>query len=162
MAWAWHTETSRNNRLVEKKAVHADLFCIVKFLWSTLRKPIRHYRSPSEAEVLGSAGWVSSKLLRISQAFQIMRQIRSIEVLLIEVIFYLALWLFNDYVAMYLSLIFGSIFFFILLFTGIAELIERSKVSRKYFWFMAMSALAPLLAAAIFFLLGGEMTWNKM
>lgn len=82
--------------------------------------------------------------------------------LLIEVIFYLALWLFNDYVAMYLSLIFGSIFFFILLFTGIAELIERSKVSRKYFWFMAMSALAPLLAAAIFFLLGGEMTWNKM
>ena len=91
-----------------------------------------------------------------------MRQIRAIEVLLIEVIFYLGLWLLNDYVAMYLSMIFGSICFFILLFTGIAELLERSKVSRKYFWFMAMSALAPAVAAAIFFLLGGEMTWNKL
>ncbi|WP_373548627.1 hypothetical protein [Haliscomenobacter sp.] len=91
-----------------------------------------------------------------------MRQIRAIEVLLIEVIFYLGLWLLNDYVAMYLSMIFGSICFFILLFTGIAELLERSKVSRKYFWFMAMSALAPVVAAAIFFLLGGEMTWNKL
>ena len=75
-----------------------------------------------------------------------MRQIRAIEVLLIEVIFYLGLWLLNDYVAMYLSLIFGSICLFILLFTGIAELLERSKVSRKYFWFMAMSALAPVVA----------------
>ena len=91
-----------------------------------------------------------------------MRQIRAIEVLLIEVIFYLGLWLLNDYVAMYLSLIFGSICLFILLFTGIAELLERSKVSRKYFWIMAMSALAPVVAAAIFFLLGGEMTWNKL
>jgi hypothetical protein len=91
-----------------------------------------------------------------------MRQIRAIEVLLIEVIFYLALWLMNDYIATYLSLIFGSICFFILLFTGIAELLERSKVSRQYFWFMAMSALAPILAAAIFFLLGGELTWDKL
>ena len=92
-----------------------------------------------------------------------MRQIRTIEILLIEVIIYLALWLINDYAAMYLSMIFGSICFFILLFTGIAELLERSKVSRKYFWIMAASALAPVIAAALFFLLlGGEMTWNKL
>jgi hypothetical protein len=103
------------------------------------------------------------KLLRISQLNWIMRQIRTIEILLIEVIIYLALWLINDYVAMYLSMIFGSICFFILLFTGIAELLERSKVSRKYFWIMAASALAPVIAAALFFLLlGGEMTWNKL
>ena len=91
-----------------------------------------------------------------------MRKIRPFEIFLIEVIFYLGLWLLNDYVAMYLSLVFGSIFMFILLFTGIAELLERSKVSRKYFWVMALSVLAPIIAAAIFFLLGGEMTWNKL
>jgi hypothetical protein len=90
-------------------------------------------------------------------------EVSSIEILLIEVIIYLGLWLLNDYVAMYLSMIFGSICFFILLFTGIAELLERSKVSRKYFWIMAASALAPVIAAALFFLvLGGEMTWNKL
>ena len=92
-----------------------------------------------------------------------MRQIRTIEVLLIEVIFYLALWLINDYIATYVSLVFGSICFLIFLFTGIAELLERSKVSRKYFWIMAASALAPVIAAAIFFwILGGEMTWSKL
>jgi hypothetical protein len=91
-----------------------------------------------------------------------MPKLRAIELLLIQVIFYLLLWLFNDYIATYLSLIFGSICFFILLFTGIAELLERSKVSRKYFLFMLMSVIAPVLAAMIFFFLGGEITWDKL
>ncbi len=91
-----------------------------------------------------------------------MPKIRSIEVLLIQVVIYLAIWLTNDYLATYLSLILGSICFFILFFTGIAELLERSKISKNYFWFMLMSVIAPILAAIIFFLLGGELSWDDL
>ncbi len=90
-----------------------------------------------------------------------MEKIRPIEILLAEVILYILLWLVNDYLATLLSLIFGSIFLLILITSIIVEIIEKSKVPRWYFFFMLMSVLAPILAAAIFLLISGGLEWMR-
>ena len=89
-----------------------------------------------------------------------MLKLGPLEILFIETIFYFLLWMANDYLATMFSLILGSIFFLILLVSLIVEFIERSRVPRWYFTFMAMSVAAPILAAAIFFgVSGGTMEW---
>lgn len=90
-----------------------------------------------------------------------MEKIRPIEILLAEVIVYILLWLANDYLATLLSLIFGSIFLLILVISLIVEIVERSKVPRWYFFFMLMSVLAPIIAAAIFLLISGGLEWMR-
>ena len=50
---------------------------------------------------------------------------------------------------------FAVIALFILLISLIAELLERSKVPRAYFWSMLVSVIAPILTAAIFVLFLG-------
>ncbi len=90
-----------------------------------------------------------------------MEKIRPIEILLAEVIVYILLWLANDYLATLLSLIFGSIFLLILVISIIVEIVERSKVPRWYFFFMLMSVLAPIIAAAIFLLISGGLEWMR-
>ena len=67
-----------------------------------------------------------------------MQRIRPIEILLAEVAAYLLIWVFNDYLATMLSLIFGSIFLLILLTSLVVELVEKSKVPRWYFTFMGL------------------------
>lgn len=88
-----------------------------------------------------------------------MIQLRPIEILLIEVAFYIILWLVNDYLATLLSLIFGSIFLLLLLISLIVEWIERSKVPRWYYTFMLMSTLAPIIAAIIYLSISGTLEW---
>lgn len=88
-----------------------------------------------------------------------MIQLRPIEILLIEVAFYIILWLVNDYVATLISLIFGSIFLLLLLISLIVEWIERSKVPRWYYTFMLMSTLAPIVAAIIYLSISGTLKW---
>lgn len=88
-----------------------------------------------------------------------MIQLRPIEILLIEVAFYIVLWLVNDYVATLISLIFGSIFLLLLLISLIVEWIERSKVPRWYYTFMLMSTLAPIVAAIIYLSISGTLEW---
>lgn len=90
-----------------------------------------------------------------------MSKIRSIEILLIELILYMLIWFFNEYLATLLSLIFGTICLLILLISLVVELIERSKVPRWYFSFMFMSVLAPLLAAIIYLGISGGMDWME-
>ncbi len=80
------------------------------------------------------------------------------EIFLLEVIVWLGLWLLNDYTATLLTLIVGAIVLVVLLFALIAEAIERSKVPRRYFYVMALSVAAPLVAAGIYlFLFGGNL-----
>ena len=80
------------------------------------------------------------------------------EIFLLEVVVWLGLWLLNDYLATLLTLITGAIVLAVLLFALIAEAIERSKVPRRYFYVMALSLLAPLVAAGLYLaLFGGEL-----
>ena len=86
--------------------------------------------------------------------------LRPIEILLIEFIFYTLLWLWNDYIASLVSIILLFIFVGILIVAIISELIEPSKVPRSYFYFMLVSILAPILAALLFVgLMDGQLEW---
>ena len=88
-----------------------------------------------------------------------MKQLRPIEIFLVEVIIYLVIWMANDYLGSLLSLIFGSIFLGILVISLLAELIERSKVPKWYYTFMWISVLAPILVSAIMILINGLPGW---
>lgn len=89
-----------------------------------------------------------------------MLNLRPFELFLIEFAFYTLLWLINDYVASLLSLVFAVICIAILLVAIIAELIEPSKVPRKYYYYMIVSIAAPILAGWLFIsLMGGQLDW---
>jgi hypothetical protein len=76
-----------------------------------------------------------------------------LEVYLLEVVVWLGLWLLNDYLATLLTLILGAIVSAVLLIALIAELIERSKVPRRYFYIMLLSIVAPVAAALLYLLI---------
>lgn len=78
-----------------------------------------------------------------------------LEIFLLEVAVWLALWLMNDYLATLLTFILTAIVFSVLVIALIAELIDRSKVPRQYFWIMGISVVAPILAAIIYVLIFG-------
>jgi hypothetical protein len=88
-----------------------------------------------------------------------MGSIRTIELFLVQVVFYFLAWQANDYLASLLSLIFGGVFLFLLLIALAAEFIEPSRVPRQYFFFMAASVGAPAVGAFLFLLSGGEVSW---
>lgn len=90
-----------------------------------------------------------------------MGKIRTLEILMVEIIIYLFIWMLNEYLATMLSLIFGTICLLILLISLVVEFIERSKVPKWYFGFMAMSILAPILAAAIYLGITGNIDWLR-
>lgn len=78
-----------------------------------------------------------------------------LEIFLLEVAVWLALWLIDDYMATLLTLILTAIVFAVLVIALLSELIERSKVPRKYFWVMGLSVLAPVVAAALYLVIFG-------
>lgn len=82
-----------------------------------------------------------------------MPKIRPIEIFLIEFIIYCSLWLWDDYIASLLTLVFTSILIFLFIISLLAELIEPSKVPRWYYYFMGISILAPITAALVFVLI---------
>jgi len=89
-----------------------------------------------------------------------MQRLRPIELFLVEIIFYTLLWLWNDYIATLLSLVFSSIAMAVLLVSLVAEFLEPSKVPTWYFYFMLISIIAPLLAAAYFVgIMGVQVAW---
>jgi hypothetical protein len=72
------------------------------------------------------------------------------EVFLLQTVGWLGLWLFSDYVAGLLTIIVGAVVSAALLIALIAEAIERSKVPKSYFYVMALSLLAMLVAAGLY------------
>ncbi len=81
---------------------------------------------------------------------------------LIQAVFYAGIWLWNDYVASYLTLVFPAMILVILLIAVVADLIEPSGISWKYYGLMMMSILIPVVIGVIFFLLfGREIAWMK-
>ena len=84
------------------------------------------------------------------------------EVFLIEAIIYIAMWMWDEYVATIMTLSFSSIALFVLVISLISELIERSKVPRWYFTYMLISILTPLIIGAFFWVLNnGSFPWMK-
>jgi hypothetical protein len=84
------------------------------------------------------------------------------EIFLIQVILYTVIWLMNDYVASYMSVVIPAICLVILLIALIAEYIEPSGISRKYFWFMGISVITPLLVGGFFmFINRGYLEWMQ-
>ncbi|PHN04502.1 hypothetical protein [Flavilitoribacter nigricans] len=82
-----------------------------------------------------------------------------LEVFLIEIVIYMAMWMYNDYLASLLSLILTCISFMILLVSLGVELIEKSRVPRWYYYFMAASVLAPVLSGLVYYFISGELNW---
>ncbi len=82
--------------------------------------------------------------------------------LLIQVMVYFLLWLSYDYLAILISLIIGAVCLFVFAVAVIVELIESSRVPRWYFWLMGTSIVAPILAALIFVISGGTITWMEL
>lgn len=73
-----------------------------------------------------------------------------------------ATWLWNDYVASYLSIIFPGISLVILIIAVIADWIEPSRIPKWYYGLMLISILIPLLVGAIFLYLNeGVLEWLK-
>jgi hypothetical protein len=82
------------------------------------------------------------------------------EIFLIQIIIYLLLWLWNDFVATLLSLSFAAIGLFVLIISLIAEIIDRSKVPRWYFYVIILSVITPLLIGSLFmFIKKGSLDW---
>jgi hypothetical protein len=82
------------------------------------------------------------------------------EIFLIQIIVYLLLWLWNDFVATLLSLSFAAIGFFVLVISIIAEIIDRSKVPRWYFYVIIISVLTPILVGSLFmYIKNGSLDW---
>jgi hypothetical protein len=90
-----------------------------------------------------------------------MNKSKWLEVLLAEVVIYFLLWLYDDYLATILSVIFGTICLLILIVSIMVEIIEPSKVPRWYFTAMIASILAPAIALGIYFAVGGELSWLR-
>lgn len=85
--------------------------------------------------------------------------IPAIEIFLIEVVVFMALWLFLPFWASLLTFIIPMIGLPILLISLIAEWLERTRISRLYFVFLFISVLVPPLVAFVYSLLSGN-EWN--
>ncbi|MCB9081539.1 MAG: hypothetical protein H6555_07505 [Lewinellaceae bacterium] len=90
-----------------------------------------------------------------------MKRLRASELMLLELIIYIVLWLNNDYLASLVSIIFGSICLAILIISLLVEWIERSKVPRWYYYYLAVSILAPIIAWGFYRALNGEIPWTQ-
>ncbi len=81
---------------------------------------------------------------------------RLLELFLIEVIIYLALWFYYPFLAQILSMIAISICTGILLISLISELLEPSKIPSAYYKAMFLGIISPIIAWGIMTLIGGE------
>ena len=81
---------------------------------------------------------------------------RLLELFLIEVIIYLAIWLYYPFLAQIVSAIAIFITIGVLVVSFISELLEPSKVPSVYFKAMFLGVLSPLVAWGIVMLVGGE------
>ncbi len=83
----------------------------------------------------------------------------ALEIFLLEVAVFMALWLINPFWAGFLTIIIVTIGIPILLIALIAEWLERTRISRLYFVAMLMSILVPPLVAVVYNFLSGN-GWN--
>ena len=88
------------------------------------------------------------------------KDIGLLEIITIQLILYVGLWLWSDYIASLVSMIFVPSFLALLIIALISELIERSKVPRKYYYFMISTVVIPIVVALLMKLLLGTIIWE--
>lgn len=93
------------------------------------------------------------------QEHPLLDKLVTIEAFLVQLVIYLFLWFWNDYLALILSLILGGITLSILVVSKMVELVESSRVPKVYYRFMIICILAPLLAGIAGILLRNGVSW---
>lgn len=79
---------------------------------------------------------------------------------LAEAVFFAGLWLWNAYVAGYMTIILPGVLFFVLLLSLVAEWIEPARLPQWYFKVMVISILVPILTGITICLIeGGRLDW---
>ena len=76
-------------------------------------------------------------------------------IILGQAVIYFSVWLWNEYVAIYLTLIFPAMLLVILILSKIADWIEPSRIPGWYYKLMVVSILIPLLVGIIFYYING-------
>lgn len=82
-----------------------------------------------------------------------------IEIFLIQLVIYLAIWIWNDYFATLISFIFGGIGLSVLLVSLLVELVEKSRISSWYYQFMFSCISAPAIAFVIYLSINKGLDW---
>lgn len=91
-----------------------------------------------------------------------LRRLSLIEIFLIQVIFYAVIWLADEYVASYLCIILPVITAAVLLVSWIADILEPARVGRRYYQFMILSTITPLLVGLFFYIVyDGKIAWLR-
>lgn len=88
-----------------------------------------------------------------------LKKLKLEEILLIEIIFYFAVWMIDEYMATMISLIFGTICLMILLTSLVVDKIEKSNVPQWYYKVLTVSVIAPIVAAMIYSGIIGGIRW---
>ena len=88
-------------------------------------------------------------------------QFRPIEAFFAVLILYVILFFANPFFAIMCAVIFGTLGLGALLLSGLAELIETSKVPRYYFGYLAAVVLAGALFLSVAFVWGG-FEWDQL
>lgn len=84
------------------------------------------------------------------------------EIFLLQMAVWMTIWLGSDYLGTLLSISLGAIFIAVLLIAWVAELIEPSKVPRRYFYIMLISIAALVVASLVYlFLFQGQFDFLK-
>ena len=81
-------------------------------------------------------------------------------ILLIQAVVYAVLWLYDEFVASYVTLVFPAMILLILVLALIADWIEPSRIPAWYYTLMIASILIPICIGAIFyFIYDGRIEW---
>jgi len=75
-------------------------------------------------------------------------EIRNIEIFLAQAVLYMLLWLIDEYTATLVTSVLVPVLIGILIIAFLAEVVDRSKISKRYFYIMFISILTPILVAA--------------
>lgn len=75
-----------------------------------------------------------------------------LEYLLLETVFLVIAWYFYPYLGLLLSVVFATIILAILLISLVIELIEKSKISKKYFITLFLLGAMPIVLIAVFYM----------
>ena len=72
-----------------------------------------------------------------------------LELILIQFIIYMGLFFMSSYIGLLICLVMAPIFFFVLIISLLAEIFDRSKVSRSYYTFMLSGVIVPIVVLMI-------------
>src|SRR5574338_1478498 len=83
-------------------------------------------------------------------------------VVLAECVIFSAVWLWDEYVATYATIILPGVMAVILLLSLIAQWIEPARIPKWYYYIMVISILIPLVVGMFFvYIYGGNLAWMK-